>query len=124
MTSLSFAKSALITVKAVLHSCIIEKERSEIFYAFWQGIAERSFGLWIEYVRNFSARKRRARSCVSGDTPKFRQGERENRSEGLPSCRPAPIKNNKVTAIRFSTLAAICDVLQCEAGDILEFQKD
>ena len=34
------------------------------------------------------------------------------------------IKNNKVTAIRFSTLAAICEVLNCEAGDILEFQKD
>ena len=34
------------------------------------------------------------------------------------------IKNNKVTAIRFSTLAAICDVLECEAGDILEYQKD
>jgi len=33
------------------------------------------------------------------------------------------IKNNKVTAIRFSTLAAICDVLECEAGDILEYQK-
>ena len=28
------------------------------------------------------------------------------------------------TAIRFSTLAAICQVLDCEAGDILEFQKD
>ncbi|MBR4879623.1 MAG: helix-turn-helix domain-containing protein, partial [Clostridia bacterium] len=33
-------------------------------------------------------------------------------------------KNNKVTAIRFATLAAICDVLECEAGDILEYQKD
>ena len=34
------------------------------------------------------------------------------------------IKNNKVTAIRFATLAAICEVLDCEAGDILEFQKE
>ena len=34
------------------------------------------------------------------------------------------ISNVKVTAIRFSTLAAICDVLDCEAGDILEYQKD
>ena len=34
------------------------------------------------------------------------------------------IKNNKVTAIRFSTLSAICEALQCEAGDILEYQKD
>ena len=34
------------------------------------------------------------------------------------------IKNNKVTAIRFSTLAAICEVLNCEAGDILDYQKE
>ena len=34
------------------------------------------------------------------------------------------IKNNKVTAIRFATRAAICEVLDCEAGEILEYQKD
>ena len=34
------------------------------------------------------------------------------------------IKNNKVTAIRFSTLAAICEVLECNVGDILEYQKE
>lgn len=34
------------------------------------------------------------------------------------------IKNNKVTAIRFSTLAAICGALDCDAGDILEYQKE
>ena len=34
------------------------------------------------------------------------------------------IKNNRVTAIRFSTLAAICEVLDCNAGDILEYQKE
>ena len=43
---------------------------------------------------------------------------------GISNVNLSKIKNNKVTAIRFSTLAAICDVLQCEAGDILEFQKD
>ncbi|MBQ2777671.1 MAG: helix-turn-helix domain-containing protein, partial [Peptococcaceae bacterium] len=26
--------------------------------------------------------------------------------------------------IRFSTLAAICEVLECNAGDILEYQKE
>lgn len=30
---------------------------------------------------------------------------------------------SKVTAVRLSTLAAICEVLDCEAGDILEFQR-
>ena len=43
---------------------------------------------------------------------------------GISNVNLSKIKNNKVTAIRFSTLAAICDALNCEAGDILEFQKD
>ena len=33
-------------------------------------------------------------------------------------------KNNKARAIRFSTLAAICDALDCQPGDILEFVPD
>ena len=33
-------------------------------------------------------------------------------------------KNNRVTAIRFSTLEAICEVLHCQPGDILEFETD
>ena len=43
---------------------------------------------------------------------------------GISNVNMSKIKNNKVTAIRFSTLAAICETLDCEAGDILEFQKD
>ncbi|MBQ9845939.1 MAG: helix-turn-helix transcriptional regulator [Oscillospiraceae bacterium] len=43
---------------------------------------------------------------------------------GISNVNMSKIKNNKVTAIRFSTLAAICEVLQCKAGDILEYQKD
>ena len=43
---------------------------------------------------------------------------------GISNVNLSKIKNNKVTAIRFSTLAAICEVLDCEAGDILEYQKD
>lgn len=34
------------------------------------------------------------------------------------------LKNNKAKAIRFSTLEAICEVLDCEVGDILEYRKD
>ena len=34
------------------------------------------------------------------------------------------IKTGKISAIRFSTLNAICDVLDCQPGDILEFQRD
>lgn len=34
------------------------------------------------------------------------------------------LKNNKGKAIRFSTLEAICEVLQCQPGDILEYIKE
>ena len=43
---------------------------------------------------------------------------------GISNVNMSKIKNNKVTAIRFSTLAASCAVLDCEAGDILEYQKE
>lgn len=43
---------------------------------------------------------------------------------GISNVNLSKIKNNKVTAIRFSTLAAICDVLDCQAGEILEFQRE
>ena len=43
---------------------------------------------------------------------------------GISNVNLSKIKNNKVTAIRFSTLAAICDALDCKAGDILEYQKE
>ena len=34
------------------------------------------------------------------------------------------LKNNKARAIRFSTLEAICNALDCQPGDILEFVPD
>ena len=43
---------------------------------------------------------------------------------GISNVNLSKIKNNKVTAIRFSTLAAICEALECEGGDILEYQGD
>ena len=33
------------------------------------------------------------------------------------------LKTGKAKAIRFSTLEAICKVLDCQPGDILEFQE-
>nr|WP_202408565.1 helix-turn-helix transcriptional regulator [Vibrio sp. Of14-4] len=32
------------------------------------------------------------------------------------------LKNGKAKAIRFSTLEKICQVLECQPGDILEYQ--
>ncbi len=34
------------------------------------------------------------------------------------------LKNNKAKAIRFSTLEAICKVLSCQPGDILEYVEE
>ena len=34
------------------------------------------------------------------------------------------LKSNKAKAIRFSTLARICRVLDCQPSDILEYQED
>jgi len=34
------------------------------------------------------------------------------------------LKTGKARAIRFSTLEAICTVLGCQPGDLLEFQPD
>ncbi len=34
------------------------------------------------------------------------------------------LKTGKARAIRFSTLEAICEVLQCQPGDLLEFHPN
>jgi putative transcriptional regulator len=34
------------------------------------------------------------------------------------------LKTGKAKAVRFSTLEAICKVLECQPGDILEFVSD
>ena len=33
------------------------------------------------------------------------------------------LKNNKCRAIRFGTLSSLCEILECEAGDILVYVK-
>ena len=43
---------------------------------------------------------------------------------GISNVNLSKIKTGKVSAIRFSTLNAICDVLDCQPGDILEFTRD
>ena len=34
------------------------------------------------------------------------------------------LKTGKVKAIRFSTLIAVCEALDCQPGDILEYSKN
>lgn len=43
---------------------------------------------------------------------------------GLTPVMLSRIKNGKIKAIRLSTLELICDVLDCEPGDILEYVRD
>jgi len=40
---------------------------------------------------------------------------------GLTLSNLSVLKTGKAKAIRFSTLEAICDVLECQPGDILEY---
>lgn len=34
------------------------------------------------------------------------------------------LKSGKVKGVRFETLSAICDALDCQPGDLLEFEPD
>lgn len=43
---------------------------------------------------------------------------------GLTMANVSLLKNGKVKAIRFSTLEKICEILDCQPGDILEYKKD
>ena len=43
---------------------------------------------------------------------------------GVANVNLSKLKPGKVNAIRFSTLEAICDVLDCQPGDILEYKRD
>lgn len=42
---------------------------------------------------------------------------------GITGANLSILKNNKAKAIRFSTLEEICKVLDCQPGDILEYQE-
>ena len=43
---------------------------------------------------------------------------------GISNVNLSNLKTGKVKAVRFSTLDKICDVLDCQPGDILEYQRD
>ena len=43
---------------------------------------------------------------------------------GVSNVNLSKIKTGKVSAVRFSTLDAICRALGCQPGDILEYQPD
>ena len=43
---------------------------------------------------------------------------------GVANVNLSKMKNGRISAIRFSTLAAICEVLQCQPGDILVYEDE
>lgn len=43
---------------------------------------------------------------------------------GITMANLSILKNNKAKAIRFSTLESICEALECQPGDILEYTKN
>ena len=43
---------------------------------------------------------------------------------GVANVNLSKLKTGKVSAVRFSTLNAICKALRCQPGDILEYADD
>lgn len=41
---------------------------------------------------------------------------------GITNVNLSKLKTGKISAVRFSTLNAICEALNCQPGDILEYQ--
>ena len=42
---------------------------------------------------------------------------------GVANVNLSKLKNGHVSAVRFSTLEAICQALNCQPGDILEYRR-
>lgn len=43
---------------------------------------------------------------------------------GITPANLSVLKTGKAKAVRFSTLETICEVLDCQPGDILEYRKE
>lgn len=43
---------------------------------------------------------------------------------GITTANLAVLKNGRAKAVRFATLAALCDALQCQPGDLLRWDPD
>ena len=43
---------------------------------------------------------------------------------GITMANLSILKNGKAKAVRFSTLEAICEALECQPGDILEYRSE
>ena len=43
---------------------------------------------------------------------------------GLTPANVAVLKNGRAKAVRFTTLASLCEVLRCQPGDLLRWEPD
>jgi putative transcriptional regulator len=43
---------------------------------------------------------------------------------GITPANLAALKNGRARGVRFSTLAALCEVLECQPGDLLRWEPD
>ena len=43
---------------------------------------------------------------------------------GVSNVNLSKLKNGHISAIRFSTLIAICEALHCQPGDLLEYEEN
>ncbi|WP_259407505.1 helix-turn-helix domain-containing protein [Streptomyces akebiae] len=43
---------------------------------------------------------------------------------GITPANLAVLKNGRAKAVRFTTLAALCEVLECQPGDLLRWESD
>ena len=43
---------------------------------------------------------------------------------GVANVNLSKLKNGHISAVRFSTLSAICEALRCQPGDILEYEPE
>ena len=46
-----------------------------------------------------------------------------SRKVGITMANISILKNGKARAVRLSTLEAICEALDCQPGDVLEYRK-
>ncbi|MGW9415359.1 helix-turn-helix domain-containing protein [Arthrobacter cupressi] len=63
---------------------------------------------------------KRTRSCDGGRAAAVARAERI----GITPRQLAVLKNGRAKAIRFTTLEAICEALDCQPGDLLRWEAD
>ncbi|WP_253953869.1 helix-turn-helix transcriptional regulator [Schaalia sp. 19OD2882] len=43
---------------------------------------------------------------------------------GITNVNPSKLENGRISAVRLDTLSALCEELDCQSGDLLEYEPD